>query len=62
MANPNKKPEQFRLDTAYGKLYEWDEEQQAYLFCLSTDANYLEDAIKEYYNDGTIEELYGFGN
>jgi hypothetical protein len=54
------KTEKYRLDTAYGKLYEWDEDKQSYVFVLSTSANYIEDAIKEY-NKYDSEELFGWG-
>ena len=42
-------PNQYRYDSAYNKLYEWDLEQNAYIFVCSNPFNLSEQKlIKEY--------------
>lgn len=41
--------EKYRFDLAYGKLYEYDDDAQAYIFVMMTTyAKTLQEAIKEY--------------
>lgn len=42
------KTEQYRLDTAFGKLYEFDADQNAYIFVSATNCKKLSDAVQEY--------------
>lgn len=41
--------EQYRYDVACGKLYEWDKEQQAYIYVCSNPFNLSESELIEEY-------------
>ena len=42
------KSSKYRFDAAYGKLYEWDNESECYLFISSTQRKTEKEAIEEY--------------
>jgi len=44
-------PEKYRYDSAYGKLYEWNEEQQAYIFVCSNPFKLSESELISQYEE-----------
>lgn len=52
--------EKYRYDNAYGKLYEWDEEQHAYVYVCRNPFNLSkQDLIAEYEAELSLEEIGG---